>query len=981
MKKLIVLIIVSSIFLFAQRAGAQTTYSWTGLGLDGQWTTAANWSPSSGYPGSSGTTDIAIIDGSSITVTLGSTITIAQLQTSLYGSNGITISINSGSTLNIGSGITTSQPGATPAVSFTFDGAGSTVISGTVSAGFNSSFAITSVATVYFSSNAVLDESTGNPQGSLTNNGTLNIMPGCTFNFGDLSTLTNTGTIRSYTSAFNFSGSGNMFSNQGTYTDHGSTITISGQNATFQNSGTSSVAYLYGTTTNFTGPNSGMSFTNAGTVLADSTATFTLGTQNCPITNTGGFYAGAPNSSCIINLAGQGSGINNSGTLYIGSTSGINISGLQAFITNAGGAFFIFQSDAYGSAYLGAVPSSSVGLITGSYYVERYITGGSSAYRGYRMFSSPVYSNTVSGNKVYSLNYIDASSLVTGSGGTAGGFDKAGNPSLYLYRENTAYSNASFVSGNFRGVADISAAPNYTMDIDGGPYNIPVGNGFLFFYRGDRTNNLANKYTPGTVAESVVMTATGNLNLGADTVHNWYTPSSANLGFTNTAGNAPVQGDNLVGNPYPSSIDWETFQSADPTSGIYGANVGSVIYLLNPLNQNYGAYLQGSGGIGTNNATNVIASGQAFFVVATGTGAQLIFNETAKTTAQNTGMNLFMGKPVNNIASNPFLRLKMSMDTVNTDEMLVRFNSHSVLAYSRAEDGAYKPGFGKVSLSSLSSDSVALAINTVPYPKTSERIKLSVAAAADGTYQLSLAQINQVPKLYDIRLIDSYTKDSLDMRSNPVYSFNVAKANPASYSPGRFVLLISQNPAYAYQLINFNAAKVQGSAQVQVSWQTLNEANYTNFAVERSIDSGKTFSIIGSVSSTGAGSYSLMDKNPVMGKNLYRLRQEDINDSITYSKIIPVLYSNLAGSPIAALSVYPNPAINVLNLAINSQPNSTGNYTISIVNALGFTVRQAATSQPNWQGSIGNLAPGTYTIKVMNSKNNAEIGSNRFVKL
>ncbi|MBS1524937.1 MAG: T9SS type A sorting domain-containing protein [Bacteroidetes bacterium] len=982
MKRVLLFLLVLLLSVFSmQIARAGTTYTWAG-GSSGSWTTSANWSPSSGYPGSSGTTDIAIVNTSNATITLSSTITIGQLKTTNYGVSGITISVNSGITLNIGSGVSTSQP-SSAAVSFTFSGSGAFAISGTVSAGYNSSFAISSGTTVYFNSNAVMDESTSNPHGNLTNAGTLNIMQGCTFKFGDFSSLTNSGVMRSYNSTFNFSGSGtpaNLMTNTGTYTDHGSTFTISGQNSAFQNSGSSSLAYLHGTKINFTSTNNNMSLINAGMVIADSSASFTLGTYNCPLTNTGTFYAGGSNNPCTINLTGQGSNINNSGTFYVGSTSGITISGYQAYLNNASAGFFIFQSDSYGSGYLGAVPSTSVGMITGSYQVQRYITGGSSSYRGYRMFSSPVYASTVSSNKVYSLNYVQGSALVTGSGGTTGGFDKTGNPSLYLYRENIAYSNATFISGNFRGIANIASAPSYTMDTDGGPYNIPVGNGFLFWFRGDRTTNLANKYTPGTVAESVTMTATGSLNQGSYTVHDWYTPSSSNLGYTTTSGNTSVRGDNLVGNPYPSSIDWETFQTTTSTSGIYGVNVGNTIYVLNPLNQNYGAYIKGGGGVGTNNATNVIASGQGFFVVATGTGAQLIFNETAKSTAQNTGLQLFMDTHTGNMASNSFIKLKMSMDTVNTDELLVRFDNNASAIYSGAYDSEYKTGFGKVSLSSLSADSVSLAINTVPYPKTSEAIKLSVSAKKDGIYQLNLAQVNQVPQLYDIWLKDNYTKDSVDLRPNPVYRFNIYTADPASYGSGRFILIIRQNPAYAYQLINFNAAKVQGESQVQVSWQTMNEGNYTNFTVERSTDSAKTFNIIGSMAATGAGSYSLTDKFPVMGANLYRLKQQDINGDITYSAVVKVMYPNPAGIAAGNLSVYPNPAAGTLNLSINT-PGDNGRYYISIVNSLGLTVKQATVSQPSWQGTVNDLPPGTYTVRVLDNKNNTELGSSRFVKL
>jgi hypothetical protein len=633
-----------------------------------------------------------------------------------------------------------------------------------------------------------------------------------------------------------------------------------------------------------------------------------------------------------------------------------------------------------------AAPASASGQFVGTFQIQRYISGGSAAYRGYRLFSSPVYASTdASSNRIYSLNYVKASALVTGS--ASGGFDKTGNPSLYLNRENIAVSNATFVSGNFRGVSSILSAPTYSFNGEASTYGIPVGNGFLFFFRGDRTTNLANKYTPGTSAESVVMTASGTLNTMQVIVHPWYTPASANLMYTTTAGNTAVRGYNMVGNPYASSIDWETFQTTTSTTGIYAPvvstvpTVGPTIYLLNPQNHNYGAYTKGGAGLGTNGATNIIASGQGFFVLAANASAQLIFNESAKTTAQATGPALFMGMPADQVASNPYMRLQMAKDSSSSDELLLRFNSSAQVSYVENEDAPYKKGFGSVSLASRSSDSVDLAINTLPLPKQSETIGLTVTASTDDTYQLTLKDIKQVPQLFDIWLMDAYKKDSLDMRHNPTYSFNVLKGDSASFGSKRFSLVIRQNPAYAFHLLNFTAQKISNATQVQVAWKTENEQNYTNFTVERSINSGATYEVLGGVSSSGLGSYNFLDKSPVIGQNLYRLKQEDINNTITYSKVVQVLYSDKSNNLAGNISLYPNPAINTVNLAIAPKSAEAGSYNIIITSSSGAVVKQAITTEPTWQGAVNNLLPGTYLVQVINNKDKSLIGNTKFIKI
>jgi len=979
MKKAWIYLLLSVALFVSKRVNA-TTYTWTGLGLNTNWTNSANWSPFTGYPGKTGTTDIAIVDVSLVTITLNTSLTISQLKSTLYSVAGLNVQFSGSPTLNITNGISTAQP-ILAAYGITFSGSGTANIGGTSQLGYQSSMSIASGATVNFTAGSAFNFP--NNHSSITNAGALNFLTGSALTLQDFSQLVNTGTLTTTKSTITLSGSGtpaNIIDNQGTFIDHASTINVTGQNSAIKNSSSTAVTKMHGTTLTFSSANNGMSLNNAGWFTADSAATINVGTQNCPITNTGTFYSGISNSACIVNLTGQGANINNSGTFYVGSTSGVTISGYQAAITNNGTGFFIIQSDSYGSGYIGAVPSTSVGFITGTYYVQRYITGGSSTYRGYRMVSSPVYTSTASGNNIYSLNYVGATSLLTGSGGTAGGFDKTGNPTLYLYRENMPPSNVAYTSGNFRALSAINASPSYSVYGDAGSFNIPVGNGFLFFFRGDRTTNFANKYTPGTSAESVVMTATGSMNQGQVIVKDWFTPSSSNLSYT-SASPTSVQGFNLVGNPYPSSIDWENFQTASTTTGIYGSNVGSTMYELNQTNQNFGAYVKGGGGVGTNKASNIIPSGQAFFVVATSSSAQLIFNETAKSTAQVTGLNLLMSTAANEVASNPYLRLELNKGSFDVDDMLIRFNSSALPKYSPTEDAPYQQGFGKGHLSSISSDSIKLAINTLPLPKNSESIPLNITATVDTVYQLELKELKQIPQLYDIWLMDAYMKDSVNMRDNPKYNFSIINKDPASYGSGRFALVIRQNPYYAYQLLTFDAKKAADATHVVVSWATRNEENYTHFTVERSLDGGTTFEVIGNVSSAGLGAYSFIDNAPAIGPNFYRLKQEDINDSIRYSKVSEVMYSKYAGSITGNLSVYPNPAKSSINLVIDTKITDAANYSISITNSAGIVVKQVNSTQPYWQGDVTTLLPGAYSINVINNKNKTSAGTVRFVKL
>jgi trimeric autotransporter adhesin len=272
----------------------------------------------------------------------------------------------------------------------------------------------------------------------------------------------------------------------------------------------------------------------------------------------------------------------------------------------------------------------------------------------------------------------------------------------------------------------------------------------------------------------------------------------------------------------------------------------------------------------------------------------------------------------------------------------------------------------------------------MPLPKLqAESMALNVTAKTTGIYTLTLKDIVAIPRLYDIWLIDKYRKDSLDMRQNLTYTFNMYKNDTASFGANRFSLVLRQNTAYAYRLLSFSAAKVntpEFNKRVQVTWTTENEQNYTNFTVERSTDAGKTWQIAGSTAATGLGKYGVQDNDPAP-ENLYRLKSTDVNGTITYSNIIPIGYSKPSNNLVKGnIGIYPNPATSTINVTIADPEAQSASYQILITNSSGSLVGTASAPGANWQTNVSHLTPGTYIVKVFSNKNRAEIGNAKFVK-
>lgn len=139
-----------------------------------------------------------------------------------------------------------------------------------------------------------------------------------------------------------------------------------------------------------------------------------------------------------------------------------------------------------------------------------------------------------------------------------------------------------------------------------------------------------------------------------------------------------------------------------------------------------------------------------------------------------------------------YLRVKLAKDSINTDDMIISFNPSAKACYVKGQDAPYFPGFGMVSLSSLSSDNVPLAINVLPLTSNELSISLKVTAKTDGIYQLKMDSVHDIPETVQIWLKDSYKNDSLDFRHNHTYAFNILKADTNSSGCNRFKLVLHE---------------------------------------------------------------------------------------------------------------------------------------------------------------------------------------------
>ena len=159
---------------------------------------------------------------------------------------------------------------------------------------------------------------------------------------------------------------------------------------------------------------------------------------------------------------------------------------------------------------------------------------------------------------------------------------------------------------------------------------------------------------------------------------------------------------------------------------------------------------------------------------------------------------------------------------------------------------------------------------------------------------------------------------------------------------------------------------------VTLSWTSLQEINTRSFVIEKSTN-GSNWQLIGSVPAAGFSSmatkYQFIDA-AASEINYYRLKIVDIDGKTTYSNSLVIKSKNQAVN----VSVFPNPAVNSVNISINHSLAQQG-FTVSLLNHNGQLVlrRQIAEGTNALSLDLGNVKTGNYTMDIRFSGGITEI--------
>jgi hypothetical protein len=478
--------------------------------------------------------------------------------------------------------------------------------------------------------------------------------------------------------------------------------------------------------------------------------------------------------------------------------------------------------------------------------------------------------------------------------------------------------------------------------------NFQVGKGYRIFIRGDKEKQGTDLITSSTVKpQDVTLRPIGNLQVGDAYVY---------LNCSNGCG--AKDGWNLIGNPYPSPIDWSNSAWISARKNI----VNPTIYVYNPKNNAYSSYHPSVGGV--NGGTSKIASGQSFFVKAM-RADNLIFKETYKSTAPSSGM--FSKQVEENDVSSDIATIQLVWDTMVLDEVMVYQHPEATTSFNEYYDSE-KFFSGAYSIATYTNHSfIPLVFNAIGKIKDGTKgdtvyLTLTVPKAA-ATYKLNIISTPQFSKGNDIYMYDAYTSKLINLEDSTSYPFDINDSSHA-YSSGRFRFFIVPNKGLPVSLVSFQGKKV-GDKNI-LTWTTASETNNASFIIEREGEDNSKPDEIGRVKGNGTintpSTYTFTDKKPLNGLNYYRLTQVDNNgDKHSYNSIL--IHNETPKDN--RVKIYPIPAQVDLYVEFNKYSDSESNIEIRNIDGKIVYNQTVNTTENNLQRiDISRFPFGIYTIKV-----------------
>ncbi|MFN5620854.1 MAG: PKD domain-containing protein [Flavobacteriales bacterium] len=201
--------------------------------------------------------------------------------------------------------------------------------------------------------------------------------------------------------------------------------------------------------------------------------------------------------------------------------------------------------------------------------------------------------------------------------------------------------------------------------------------------------------------------------------------------------NGSGRGWNMVGNPYPATIKWDT------TNWVMH-NMNNEVHVWNPNSNQYVSYSQATG------VLPIIAPGQSFFVRANGPDPVLTVREQCKVKTHATFRSME--------TSNDYLTIRIQKDDLQ-DQTILKRMENMTKSFDNNYDAAklHSPVAEVPYLATLDQEGEDLSINAFNNSGEETIIPIRIEAGVSGTYQLTVTGLNTFAQGGCVTLEDVFT--------------------------------------------------------------------------------------------------------------------------------------------------------------------------------------------------------------------------------
>ena len=282
-----------------------------------------------------------------------------------------------------------------------------------------------------------------------------------------------------------------------------------------------------------------------------------------------------------------------------------------------------------------------------------------------------------------------------------------------------------------------------------------------------------------------------------------HTPSLDNA--TTTASGGSGDGWNLIGNPFPATLEWSTVSLT---------NVNNAIYIWDPSTEKYNYNVTGvsapTGSYAGSTITNVPPM-QSFWVQANASSPSIGALSSATNTTFKSSPTVYKTMPDNII-----VKLSNQSDSADQDAFWLKNVINTSMAFEGAEDAWKYKNPNSTNIFTTDTVDEAIAINSVDL-YSNNFIPFTIEPVSTSGFKVEVEEVVTSATAYQIYLLDLDKSDSYDLKSAPV---NLSLDSGVVYDD-RFALFVTTNSTvgtedYLKPELDWSANMVSDGIEVMV---------------------------------------------------------------------------------------------------------------------------------------------------------------------